>query len=262
MKKYCILGTDKRNISLREMYKNENKKIVSYDLADIVIAPTPFSKDDIKVNGEIIECNDLIATLSNTNKVLYAGSISNNMKEKLNENKVKFFDLLDFDNVAILNAIPTAEGAIATAMEITDFTLHGSNVLVMGYGRIGKILAKMLAGIGAKVYCEARSEKDIALIKSMGYNSVRLEELDSNLPIMDVIFNTIPILLLEEKRLLILKKTCSIIDLSSSPGGVDFSRAKELGINVVWALALPTKVAPVTAAMYLKDTIDRLIDKK
>ncbi|MNP11181.1 Dipicolinate synthase subunit A [compost metagenome] len=183
------------------------------------------------------------------------------MKDILKQRNVSYYDLLDLEEVAILNAIPTAEGAIATAMEITDFTLNGSNVLIMGYGRIGKILSKMLSGIGSNVYCEARGEKDIAMIRAMGYNAVRLKDLDELLPKIDVIFNTIPIPLINEDRLKLLKKECSIIDLASPPGGVDFPKAKELGVNVVWALSLPAKVAPISAAAYLKETIDKLYDK-
>lgn len=261
MKKYCILGTDKRSTNLKMLYENENKVMATYNNADIIIAPTPFSKDDTLVNGEDISCSDLFDVLSNTNKVLYAGAISKNMKQSMFEKNVVYFDLLEFENVAILNAIPTAEGAIATAMEITDFTLHGSHVLVLGYGKIGKILAKMLSGIGAKVFCEARNEKDIAKIDSMGYNSIELSVLDKYLSSMDVIFNTVPSLMLDYSRLKMLKKSCCIIDISSSPGGVDFEIAKKLGLNVVWALALPTKVAPVTAALYLKQTIDKLEGK-
>lgn len=146
-------------------------------------------------------------------------------------------------------------------MEMTDFTLHGSNVLVMGFGKIGKILSKMLSGIGAKVYCEARKEKDIAMIRAMGYNYVRLNDLDEVLPKMDVIFNTIPFVILDSDKLDLLKKECNVIDLASSPGGIDFVSAKEKGINVVWALALPSKIAPLSAANYIKETIDKILEK-
>lgn len=258
---FCVLGNDDRSKYIRTIYKEEGKSIVSYEKANIVIGPTPFSKDDVKVNGESLECDELIKNLSNTDKVLYAGSISKKMKCKLKKSKVNFFDLLDENNVAVLNAIPTAEGAISTAIEMTDFTLHGANCLVLGYGKIGKILCKMLNGIGANVYCEARKKEDLAFIKAMGYNSISLERLDDYLNRMDIIFNTIPSMILDEHRLQCLKKDCAIIDLASSPGGVDFPKAKELKLNTVWALALPTKVAPFTAAVYLKNTVDELLEK-
>lgn len=259
--KICVLGTDDRSKFLRKLYLDEVGKLYSFDSADVIIGPTPFSKDDVKVNGESLICDELIEILKNSSKVLYAGSISNNLKTKLKRKKVNFFDILEQDGVAILNAIPTAEGAISVAMNITDCTIHNSNSLILGYGNIGKILSKMLYGIGANVYCEARNKKDIAFINAMGYNSISLEEIDKYLSNMDIIFNTIPSLILDEKRLKLLKPDCAIIDLASSPGGVDFSAAKELNINTTWSLALPTKIAPKTAALYQKNIIDKLVKR-
>ena len=229
--KICVLGTDDRSKFLRKLYLKEEGRLASFEDADIVIGPTPFSKDDVKISGESLTCDELIEILKNSPKVLYAGSISNNMKTKLKRKKVNYFDILEQDGVAVLNAIPTAEGAISVAMNMTDCTIHNSNSLVLGYGNIGKILSKMLYGIGANVYCEARNKKDIAFINAMGYNSISLEEIDKYLSDMDIIFNTIPSLILDEKRLRLLKPDCAIIDLASSPGGVDFSAAKDLNIS-------------------------------
>lgn len=258
MKKYCVLGSDNRNIKIKNMLIAEGNKVVDFKEADVIIGPIPFSRDNVKINGEMITCDDIINVAEN--KIIFGGSISNVIKEKMNKANVKYFDLLDIEEIAVLNCIPTAEGAIQTAMEITDFTLTSSNVLVMGYGKIGKVLSKMLNGIGANVFCEARKEKDLAMIKAMGYNGISLEDLDCHLGEFDVIFNTIPTILLNESRLKLIKPSCAIIDLSSMPGGVDFEAAKKLKINVVWAVGLPGKVAPQSAAIYLKDTIDKILN--
>lgn len=258
MKKYCVLGSDSRNLKLKELYIKSGVVVSSsYKGADVIIGPTPFSKDNIKVNGDELKCDELFAELENTDKVLYAGSISKVIREKLEEKNIKYFDILDNEDLAILNAVPTAEGAIEGAMSATDITLHSSNCLVLGYGRIGKVLAKMLSGIGANVFCEARKKKDIAMIRAMGYNSVKLENLDDVLSEMDIIFNTVPFMLLDKERICLLKKDVCIIDLASSPGGVDFEQAKESKINVKWLLALPSKAAPMTAAKYYKEIIDK-----
>lgn len=260
--KWCILGNDSRSNCLREMYKKENKNMESYEKADVIIGPVPFSSDGIKINGELINCKDLFLSMKNTKKRLYTGAISEEIKDKLINENIEFYDMLKDESVAILNAIPTSEGAILAAMQMTKFTLNSSNVLVLGYGKIGKVLSKMLNGIGARVFCEARNEKDIAFIKAMGYNSVILEELDIFLPKMDIIFNTIPNLILDERRLKLLKNKCCIIDLASNPGGIDFLKAKELGINTTWNLGIPAKVAPYTSAKYLKKYIDKQERKK
>ena len=162
------------------------------------------------------------------------------------------------ENLTTLNAIPTAEGAIQIAMEKSLITLHNSKCLILGFGRIGKILAKMLSGIGAKVYCEARKQQDIAWIQSYGYNAIYLDELNNHIGEFDFIFNTIPYIILDKNNLNMVEKDCFIIDLASKPGGVDFEYAKELGLQTEWALALPGKVAPKTSAYYIYDIIKGL----
>ena len=140
-------------------------------------------------------------------------------------------------------------------MEETQKTVHGRNVLIMGFGRIGKVLSKMLSGIGAKVYCEARKNEDIAWIKAYGYEPIHLNDLDKHLGKFDIIINTIPFQILDDSRLDLLKKDILIIDLASNPGGVDRKAAKEKNIKLVWALSLPGKVAPVTSAEFIKETL-------
>lgn len=261
MKNYCILGTDNRSVKLRQLYAKEGRQISDYIFGDYIIAPIPFSKDGEKINGEILTLDEIFDLPNVKDKVIFSGAISNNIKERMDKKNIKYYDLMDLDEVAILNGIPTAEGAIATAMEMTDFTLCSSNVLVMGFGRIGKILSKMLHGIGATVYVEARKEKDLAEIRAMGYIPINLADLEKDLDKFNIIFNTVPIMILDKSKLDIIDKKCSIIDLASSPGGVDFSYAKEIGLNVVWALALPGKVAPLSSAIYIKEAIDKIIQK-
>ena len=116
----------------------------------------------------------------------------------------------------------------------------------------------MLLGIGAKVYCEARKESDIAWIQAYGYNAIYLEKLNEKLNEFDFIFNTIPCLILDKNNLNLIKKDCLLIDLASKPGGIDFDEADRLHLQTVWALALPGKVAPETAAKYIYEIIKKL----
>ena len=140
-------------------------------------------------------------------------------------------------------------------MEETQRTVHGSNVLVMGFGRIGKVLAKMLDGIGAKVYCEARKNEDISWIKAYGCNPNHLNNLDEYLDKFDIIINTIPFQILDEQKLNLVKDDLVIIDLASNPGGVDRKAARDKNLKVIWALSLPAKVAPLTSAEFIKETL-------
>ena len=175
------------------------------------------------------------------NLKIITGNISEDIEGIANTNKNHIIDVLKNEGLAVLNAIPTAEGAIQIAIEKSNITIHNSNCLVMGFGKIGKNLAKMLKGFGANVYCEARKPSDIALIDALGYNSIDLKDLNCNLDKFDFIFNTIPCIILNYTNLNNIKKECIIIDLASKPGGVDFEYAKNLGLKAIWALALPRK---------------------
>ena len=122
-----------------------------------------------------------------------------------------------------------------------------------------KVGAKMLDGIGAKVSCEARKHSDIAWIKAYGYNPIMLSEIDTELGNFDIIINTIPFQILEGERLDYIKKECVIIDLSANPGGVDRKAAKEKNLNVIWALSVAGKVAPITSAEFIKETLFNIL---
>ena len=50
-----------------------------------------------------------------------------------------------------------------------------------------------------------------------------------------------------------------MIDLASKPGGIDFDAARELGVNTIWALSLPGKVAPISAGQIICDTIHNIL---
>lgn len=257
MKKYCIIGEDERSNYLRKMYLNSKIRIVDFKEADYIIAQIPFTRDGIYLTDTNIKCDEFISNIKG--KILFTGVLKDEIKVKLD--KVKYYDLMEIDEVAILNAIPTAEGALLKAIENSDITIHGANCLVMGYGRIGKVLTNMLKALGANVYCEARKARDLAYIDMYGYKKVPIERLDEYIPNMDYIFNTIPVKLLDKDKLKLVNKDTLIIDLASNPGGVDLVVAKQIGINVIWALSLPTKVAPRSAAKYLKDAIDRIIEE-
>ena len=177
--------------------------------------------------------------------------------QKFSETKV--IDLLKREELTVLNTISTAEGAIQIAMEESTKTLHGSKILVMGFGRVSKILSNMLKGIGAEVYCETRTTVNCAWIKAYGYKPILLDELDNTLEQFDIIINTIPHIILNKEKLKLLRRDCIIIDIASNPGGVDRKAAKELGVKLIWALSLPGRVAPITSAEFIKETLENIL---
>lgn len=247
---------------IQQIKKSKSLKEAVQD-ADIVIGPIPLSSNNIQINtpfsDKIITLEELAKELNG--KKFIAGSIKEEFYEYVKDKQVEIIDILKREELVVLNTIATAEGAIQIAMEETLKTIHSSNVLVLGFGRVGKILANKLKQIGANVYCTARKNVDLAWIKAYGYNEIKMNELNKNLNKFDIIINTIPTIIIKKEELNKIKKECLLIDLASNPGGIDRLEAKKQGVKVIWALSLPGKVAPVTSAKYIKDTLYNIIEE-
>ncbi|TGE31233.1 dipicolinate synthase subunit DpsA [Desulfosporosinus sp. Sb-LF] len=163
------------------------------------------------------------------------------------------------DELAILNSIPSAEGAIQMAMESTTITIHGSESVVIGLGRSGWTLARMLQGIGAHVTGVARKPKVLARATEMGLHAVHFADLEDEIGRAEIIFNTVPQPILDRVMLEKVARDAVIVDLASIPGGTDFEYAQMLGIKALLAPGLPGIVAPKTAGKILAQIYPQLI---
>ncbi len=234
------------------------------DAYDAVILPLPYSADGKYVNTPLwrqkISVAEVLANISSKNKIL-AGRCDTKIKAMAENHRIMLVDYLCREELAMLNAVPTAEGAIQIAMNETPFTVHSSKCLIAGGGRIAKVLAKMLDGIGAEVTFAARKKGDLAYAYAMGYKTASIYSLNDKIGSFDVVFNTVPNLIFDYDLLSKMKKSVIIIDLASRPGGVDFDEARRRDIKVIWALSLPGKVAPDTAGDIICSTIINIIDE-
>ena len=169
----------------------------------------------------------------------------------------RLYNLLSSENFQIPNAVLTAEAAIGIAIQKPPVSLWNSNALVLGYGRIGKILAAALRDLGARVTVAARSGQARTLAAANHLYAVDCEShrFDMCLRRADVIFNTAPAMLLDADHLLYASRCRLIVDLASGGGGTDFEAARRLEIETVHALGLPGKSAPVSAGRILAECI-------
>ena len=163
------------------------------------------------------------------------------------------------DSYALYNAVPTAEGAIRLAIGQTGFTLWKSRVLVIGYGRVGKVLCHRLCALGCEVTVSARKESDLALCEVLGFRTVKTGEVAEILPDCDIVFNTVDAPVIGEKALAHTNATL-MIDLSTK-GGFDLKAAKKAGITALKAPGLPGKIAPVTAGRILAKTVTDILKR-
>lgn len=286
---FAIIGGDLRLINLAKIISKDNKVyiygqekfkdflsieknlIICNSLEEaiknsrIVISSIPFSKDGIDIyapfSNNLIRINDLVDYLND--KIFFAGSIQEYFYQLVIDNKnLTIVDLMKEEDLTILNTIATAEGAISEIIQNTDINVHGGKILILGFGRVAKVLAKKLLALSAKVTCAARKDKDFAWMETLGLEKTNINNLGENLSKYDVIINTVPKLILDEDKLEYVQKDTLLIDLASKPGGIDQNACEKLGLKFIWALAIPGKVAPVTSAIYIKNTIYKILNKE
>lgn len=279
-KTILVLGGDARIVMLANSFNRDGFDVVTYGFSedvefdggvirgkdlntalkgtDVVITGLPATGDDITVRTPLFDGKiyfyDLLKAMKKE-QILIGGKITPKIKNLCKIYNIPVIDYFEREELTVLNAVPTAEGAIEIAMKNLPITIHESMSLVLGFGRIGKILAKDLTGLGAKTYVEARRFDDLSWISAYGYRGIHLSDIKETLPAYDVIYNTVPHEILTEDMLRLIRKDCLIIDLASLPGGIDDEKAARYGLKVIHALSLPGKTAPKTSGEIIKQTI-------
>lgn len=237
----------------RETIFENNLKIDKQNIK-IIIGPIPYSTDGKTLYAPF--CNKKLDIDLLKDKKIIAGKIPKEAADK------ESIDILENEYFTIKNTVPTAEGAIAKAIELTEINIDKSNIMVLGFGRVGKTLCYKLKNLGANVYAEARKERDLAWIDVFGYNAIPLEKINENICKMDIIFNTIPELILDKSKLILMNEKTLIIDLASKPGGVDFESANKMGIKAILYSGIPGKIASEYEAELIKEVIYKEIKRK
>lgn len=239
-----------------EIYKGNVPLKTAIENAEVILLGLPASTDDVYVNTDDdikIPLRD-VAMMCTKRKLVLGGKLSEKAKAIFDIYSVRWADYADSEEFEILNAVPTAEGAIQIAMEEFPFTLHSADTVVTGFGKVAKALALRLKALGANCTVVARSSSARAEAESLGFKAVDFSHLPAEAKKCRILFNTVPAAVCDRSVLSQLEPSQGIIDLASKPGGVDLDAAKTFGVNVIWALGLPGKVAPSTAGEIIQKT--------
>jgi dipicolinate synthase subunit A len=237
------------------VFLGESERKIRED-ASAVILPTPYEKNGF-LNAPFSEAKIPIGGVLSSipkNVLILGGGIPENEKNAVDISKRE-----DFQRK---NAIPTAEAAVLIAMQRSEKTLFGSNVSVLGYGRIGSYLAGLLASFGANVSVFARREESRVSAENSGARAFGFEDINSAFENADVIFNTVPSPIIGENDISALKSDAVFIDLASLPGGVTKDAEDALGARFERALALPGKYFPETAGRIIFETVSEILREK
>lgn len=230
----------------------------------VILFPLPITKDGIFLNCAVqkLALTDIFDYIGHDALIL-GGNIPEAVCHALKGKGIRFIDYYN-EELQIGNALLTAEGAVGIALCEMPITLSGANCFVVGYGRIGKILALKLQLLGANVTVGARKPTDLAFAKAYGYETLCIQDgIPSNrLPQFDVIFNTVPIRLFDGNVLKAMNKRALYIELASFPYGIDPEKAVAHEIRLIQAGGLPGKYAPISAGQILAENVVRILSKE
>ena len=158
-------------------------------------------------------------------------------------------DLLSDPEYLAENADITAHCAVKAALQRLPVTVKGLPVLVVGWGRIGKCLGRLLRAMGAAVTIAARKPADRAMAATLGYDVLDTARLGYGLVRFRLIFNTADAMVLPRQALEYCRADCLKIDLASTAGME--------GADVLWLRGLPGKEAPETSGELIARTVLR-----
>ncbi len=222
------------------------------------------AEGNVRIAAHPIKLDEALLRKMAEEGVVFTGQISEAVRRACATLGLRLVDTGADDELAILNSIPSAEGAVLMAMQATPITIHNSHCLVTGMGRTGMTLTRLLLAMGARVWAAARKGRDRARAFEMGAVPVDVTEIADCIPQIDIVFNTVPppTLLIDRPLILAMKPSAVVIDLASSPGGVDFAAAAERGIKAQLAPGLPGKVAPATAGAMLARVLPEIVGRE
>lgn len=240
--------------SLRELFEH----------CKVIIGPVPFNKDLVSAASANASetINSSLTELLTNKHILIGGIIPPQIANRCSLHGIPYYDYMNDEKVAILNAVATAEGSIMEAVRSSDINLHGSRCLVLGYGRCAKVLAGKLKALDAVVTVAARSPEALAYAQAAGFQTCMLSDIKDILSSFNFIFNTIPALILDKDHLVHVNPNVTIIDIASQPGGVDYEYAIKNNLNAKLCLGLPGKVSPKTSADIILDGIMSFIKER
>lgn len=242
--------------------------------ADYLILPVPVSNDGVYLNAPAAESPPKLSQLLRlvkTGGTVFGGKISDEMRRKFTARNIYTEDYMDREELSVMNALATAEGAVMTALQKQDIMLHRQKVLIIGMGRIGKALIGILRGFGADIYAAARRPDqlawaDISSCRPVGmYDTVSgglSREFTAAAEVCTLIFNTVPSMILSENTLEYVNRKALVIDLASAPGGTDFAAAERLGIRAVNLLGVPGKASADSAGCLIAKTVISMIGER
>ena len=286
MKKFdvAIIGGDKRTACMSSVFAQKGYHVICFGAveqyvdakiyhthslqdaltkAPVIICGIPFEKEGnlyFEKTLPKVPLTELQRLLRKHHKI-FGGVIPESFKRVCEKRSIGCFDFMQDEPLTILNAVAAAEGAILEALLHKNTQLHQSKVLLLGYGRCGRVLADKLKGLSCCTTVCTASPRELATAASMGFQTLPLSGLANQIGDYEYIFNTIPAALLDKECLEQVREDALIIDIASNRSGADYEAAALLKRNIRFCPGLPGKYASLSCAGQLTEFVLNKMEK-
>ena len=270
---FGIIGGDRRQEVLLELLRKDGYPTAAYGIAgesdwdsavaaEVVLLPLPLcrDRDTLNIEGQQRGAGALFHQLRRDQLIL-AGQVKPAQAVEALELNLNLIDYFKREELTVANAAATAEGTVQVILERLERSVLGSKCLVLGFGRIGKLLSCRLTAMGAYVTAAARRPESRAWVRAYGHQALNIESLEGKLAEFDVVVNTVPAPVFGTSCLRELKPGCLCVDVASVQG-IDLAAAEKLGLPNTWARALPGKLMPKNAGTIIRDTVYTIIKEQ
>lgn len=238
-----IAGHGAREAYLTELAQEKGYTVSGEGPWDFVVLELPRS-----------EMTSELASRLPAGQRIVCGQVSTAFKQTAQKEGWRLLEILKDERFTLENAVLSAEGALYFAMRQADFSLCRARCAVIGYGRIGQALTRMLRGLGAQVTVVARRQESR---DAAGPNSVGPEALGELLAHIQLLFNTVPAPVIGKELLALAPENALLLELASPPYGIDLASAQEMGLRAWLESGIPGRYCPKDAAMAMLNYLER-----
>jgi len=264
--KYNVDVVGYKNTYINDFVRNINIDDILIDKYNVILFPINGVMDNNLINCRFnnvpIELDENILVGCRKDAIIFSGIPTPNLSKILSNASMDCIYMMKDKNVTRDNAIPTVEGIIADIVLNTESTIDKSNVLVFGYGNIGKVLVKYLNLLGANVTVAIIDENDKNVLDSLGLScffSNNINDLIREIGNTDVIINTAACTVIDNSLIKYINRECYVLDIASHPHGIDREVLDEFFIKNKLYLGIPGKVAPKTSGKILSRKINSVL---
>jgi len=199
--------------------------------ADALILPLPVTKDGVFIDApygsRTLRLTEVLPSVRRGGTVL-GGRMTETERREIERAGLIAGDYAADETFLLRNAVPTAEGAIAVAMQELPVILQGVRCLIIGGGRVSAALQTRLSALHAEVTVSARNPAELARAEGRGMHTLPLAALGSVIGTYTLVINTVPAQVLPAALLAKLREDALVIDLASKPGGDGFGEKQSM----------------------------------